>query len=116
LASISDQLGRRLLSLINYDNFAFTNELDDNYDTKVEKEEEEELQRSNVKNTVKEQLILARLGQGQFKTSVAKIEKKCRVTGWAIKDFSSPAISNLGRIRIITSGSTDTTDFYYHPT
>jgi len=85
LASISDKLGRRILSLINYDNFAFTNELDDNYDTKVEEEEEEKLLRSNTKKTVKDQLIKARLGQGQFKTSVAKIEKRCRVTGLSDK-------------------------------
>jgi len=87
LASISDKLGRRLLSLINYDNFAFTNELDDNYDTQVEEEEEEKLLQSNTKKTVIEQLIQARLGQGKFKTSVAKIEDRCRVTGLSDKRF-----------------------------
>jgi len=73
LASISDKLGQCLLSLINDDNFAFTNELEDNYETKVEEEEEKQL--------LQEQLVQARRGQGQFKTSVAKIEPKCRVTG-----------------------------------
>lgn len=81
LASISDKLGLCLLSLINKDNFAFTNELEHNYDTKVEEDEEKQLLRSNIKKTVKEQLVQARLGQGQFKASVAKIEPHCRVTG-----------------------------------
>ena len=81
LAKLSDQLGNKLLSLIDRTNWGFISELDDMAETKMEEVKEEEIKHSKTPDTVKQQLILARVGQGQFRKNVEKIEKHCRITG-----------------------------------
>jgi hypothetical protein len=81
LAELSNKLGNILLSLINRTNFEFMNELDDMAETKIEEKKEEEIKHSKTPETVKLQLIRARVGQGLFRENVEKIEKRCRITG-----------------------------------
>ena len=81
LAGLSDKLGNKLLSLIDRTNLGFISELDDMAFAKMEEKKEKEIKRSTTPETVKQQLILARVGQGQFRKNVEKIESRCRITG-----------------------------------
>lgn len=48
----------------------------------VEKQIESQIQgAANIESTVKEQLVMARRGQGKFRENVAKFEHRCRITG-----------------------------------
>jgi hypothetical protein len=49
--------------------------------TQWEEHQLEELRSSAISETSKQALVLARRGQGLFRTRVASVEKRCRVTG-----------------------------------
>jgi hypothetical protein len=85
LAEISDVLGNTLLSLIDKTNFGIKDELEDIDTTIIETKTEDAIKQSEAPNTQKQQLILARVGQGLFRLNVEKIESKCRVTGLSDK-------------------------------
>jgi len=68
-------------------------------DEAAEREEEEDAaeaeirQRTDIRPTVKEQLVNARRGQGVFKSNLQNIEKRCRVTG--LKDTAHLRASHI---------------------
>lgn len=87
LAEISGELGNTLLSLMNLFNFGLSDLLEDMDKDIQESEKEEEIKNSEAPETQIQQLILARKGQGAFRSNVEKIEFKCRITGLADKRF-----------------------------
>lgn len=87
LAEISNQLGNSLLSLIELANDGISEAIEDIY-TAIEQEiPERDIEQFRIANTQKRQLILARVGQGEFRINVQRIESKCRVTGLTDRDF-----------------------------
>lgn len=84
---INSQLGNKLLSLIELTNNGIKEAIADINITLLEKAEEKEIERASITNTQKQQLIMARVGQGEFRFNVQKIESKCRVTGLTDKRF-----------------------------
>ena len=81
LAEISNLLGDLLLGLVDHTNLGVYEELREIDVAREESAVEDEIKHSNVQNTQKQQLVLARIGQGQFRLNVEKFELKCRVTG-----------------------------------
>ena len=81
LAEISNRLGNILLSLIELNNNGISEIIKDIDIALVENSEEKRIQLSPIPNTEKQQLIRARVGQGDFRINVQKIESKCRITG-----------------------------------
>jgi hypothetical protein len=84
LAALSDKLGNVLLSLINQSNDVIFDQLemiDRNLDDKAL---EKQVLHNQITVTQRQQLIQARIGQGQFRQNVEGIESKCRITG--VKD------------------------------
>ncbi|WP_020146688.1 HNH endonuclease [Thioalkalivibrio sp. ALJ15] len=84
LASISPDLGRLLLTLL--DGVELHAFLDDASTGAARAEEEQALEDSlrkqtDIRETDKQQLILSRRGQGVFRRDLEKIEPCCRVTG-----------------------------------
>lgn len=87
LAEIGVPLGNKLLSLIELTNNG-TNEAIADIDTRLsESAQELDIERSPIPNTQKHQLILARVGQGEFRINVQKVESRCRITGLTDKRF-----------------------------
>nr|WP_295865635.1 HNH endonuclease [uncultured Chitinophaga sp.] len=81
LAAISSQLGNKLLSLIEQANNG-THQAIEEIDTSLEERaQERDIERAPIPTTQKQQLIMARVGQGDFRLNVQKIESKCRITG-----------------------------------
>jgi putative restriction endonuclease len=81
LAEISDQLAQVLLNHLGSNPPRVSlGAADASYDD-AEKEEENLKGRTDIGDTKKEQLIMARRGQGIFKANVRLNEKYCRVTG-----------------------------------
>lgn len=81
LASISEDLGKLLLSFVSQVDPSTPERL---YEIEVEARDavEVELLRSaDIPETEKAQLVSSRVGQGAFRMRVAKQEKKCRLTG-----------------------------------
>jgi putative restriction endonuclease len=87
LAKISSELGYTLLSLIEQINNDMSEMIKDVDTTLEEQIQERYIEQAEIPNTQKEQLILARRGQGNFRINVQKIETKCRVTGLNDKRF-----------------------------
>jgi hypothetical protein len=87
LAEISNQLGKVLLSLIELANNGISEAMDDIDITIAEDVQERDIELAPIANTQKRQLILARVGQGEFRINVQKVESKCRVTGLHDKSF-----------------------------
>lgn len=81
LAEISNVLGYKLLSLIDQTNLGIYDGLKEIDDAREESVVEEQIRHSNAPNTQKQQLVLARVGQGLFRLNVERIELRCRVTG-----------------------------------
>jgi hypothetical protein len=87
LAEISNQLGNTLLSLIELANNGTSEAMTDIDIAIAEKAQERDIELAPIANTQKRQLILARVGQGEFRINVQKIESKCRVTGLSDSSF-----------------------------
>jgi len=85
LASISDELGRFLMTLASEQStetmFCVEADVHEVIELKIVKE----IEFSNIESTEKEQLIKARKGQGKFRQNVKTVEQRCRVTGVALK-------------------------------
>lgn len=81
LASISEDLGELLLSLVSQID-PDARELLHEIEVEASEAVEAELLRSaDIPETEKKQLVRSRVGQGVFRMRVAKQEKKCRLTG-----------------------------------
>jgi len=87
LAEIGSQLGNRLLSLIGIANNDINDAIKNIDATLAERAQERDIERAPISNTQKHQLILARVGQGDFRINVQKIESQCRVTGLTAKSL-----------------------------
>lgn len=81
LAGISDELGNKLLSLINTANEGIFDQLEDIDLVIDEKELVLQLLNKEITVTQREVLHQARIGQGLFRQNVERIESGCRVTG-----------------------------------
>lgn len=81
LAGISSQLGNMLLSIIELNNTGINEAIKDIDITLAEKAQERDIEQATIPITQKQQLRLARIGQGEFRINVQRIESKCRVTG-----------------------------------
>jgi len=85
LAAIGQDLGFKVLNLIEENNDGTRVQLED-FENEIEEDAVQEvISHSDPSSTDVQQLILARKGQGVFKIKVGKIETKCRVTGLADK-------------------------------
>jgi putative restriction endonuclease len=81
LAEISDKLGHQLLQLLDDTGTDARGELD-HIDYEIQEDAEaQNIAASHLAKTQREQLILARIGQGVFRSNVEKIEACCRITG-----------------------------------
>ena len=81
LAEICEELGNLVLTLAKDLNHSFTDALQID---QIEQEEDAAattIATSELDETEKEQLIMARRGQGLFRKNVEKVEQSCRVTG-----------------------------------
>ncbi|WP_128545429.1 HNH endonuclease [Larkinella soli] len=80
LAEISDDLASLLLRLISINNLGLLQEVD--FATRVVEDviEVEQIINAQIRQTEKDQLIKARVGQGIFRSRVLEIEKCCRLT------------------------------------
>jgi hypothetical protein len=87
LANISSELGNLLLSLVGHEDFSVAYDLEEIDSSLVEEACEDEIQNQNIPDTEKKQLIRSRIGQGLFRSKVAQIESKCRVTGVSNKSL-----------------------------
>ncbi|BEP54511.1 HNH endonuclease [Variovorax sp. V118] len=82
LASISKEFATKLLQLIERTDPSAGSLLIDAVEGRAEDKAEEEIRRAPLSETTKRQLVLARLGHGQFRTDVLKRGHfTCRVTG-----------------------------------
>jgi hypothetical protein len=81
LAQINAELGQLLMRLAGNNDINISDELSDAEKELDEMEKEEIIRHSQLPRTEREQLIQARLGQGQFRSNVKLIESCCRVTG-----------------------------------
>lgn len=81
LATISDAFAKKLFELINAENQGAIDDLDETLAGRADDRIADEIRQSKLPETQKLQLVLARLGQGQFRRDVLKSNKsKCRVT------------------------------------
>lgn len=80
LAAIHEELGDKLIRLINEENEYLKPDIEDTVRIVEEEAEEDNIKKSDASPTEKQQLIKARIGQGKFRNEVIKIEKTCRVT------------------------------------
>jgi putative restriction endonuclease len=83
LTQINAELGQLLMRLVGNTDTNFPDELNDAENEMDEMGKEEDIKHSHLPRTEREQLIQARLGQGQFRANVEGIESRCRVTGLA---------------------------------
>ena len=81
LAGISEELGNLMLSLTQELNHSFTDTLQIDQAEQEEDTVADSIRTSELDETEKEQLIMARRGQGLFRKNVEKMEHCCRVTG-----------------------------------
>lgn len=81
LAEISEQLASVLLHLTTDIDEDIHTDLEDIAEEIAADEEEEKIAQSELPATTREQLILARVGQGAFRAHLERLEAKCRVTG-----------------------------------
>ena len=85
LAAIPDELGRLLIDLSQAPEIQIpTLKLDD---IAFDPEEQGFIADANLKETEKATLVLARRGQGEFRSRVKLIERQCRVTGVSAADL-----------------------------
>lgn len=80
LASISDEMGALIIRLIQENNDDVTFGLSAEQEEIQENMAVLEIEHQSIPQTEKEQLIKSRVGQGEFRSNVMKLEKKCRVT------------------------------------
>lgn len=81
LAGISNELGNLLLSLANRVNPHFVDDIEQHQAELEGDAIEATIKASTLEVTEKLQLTKARIGQGNFRRDLEKIEPKCRVTG-----------------------------------
>ncbi|AUD03466.1 HNH endonuclease [Spirosoma pollinicola] len=81
LAAISPGLASLLLQLIGRQNATLTDELQVVFQDLKDLDAEAQIHQASIPQTVKDQLIKARVGQGIFRTNVSGIEQACRLTG-----------------------------------
>lgn len=81
LAEIGSQLGNKLLYLIEQTNNGTSEAIEEIDTTLAERAQERDIELASISTTQKQQLIMARVGQGDFRINVQKIESKCRITG-----------------------------------
>jgi predicted restriction endonuclease len=81
LAEISDQLVNLILFRIEHDNSFTIDEVGELARQWQTEHSVNQILKSGLNETEKEQLILARSGQGQFKKNLLTFESKCRFTG-----------------------------------
>lgn len=87
LTSISDDLGKLLLSIAHSRNTGVSEFIGDVEQSVSDDLEEGEIKKQAIPKTEQEQLIKARRGQGFFRLNLEKIEKSCRLTGVTDKRF-----------------------------
>lgn len=85
LASISDEFGNLLMSLSSADVPSIP--VHDLSELSFSPEEQEIVAEKNLEETVKATLVMARRGQGLFRSRVQAIESECRVTGVNAEKF-----------------------------
>ncbi|WP_207799729.1 HNH endonuclease [Candidatus Cryosericum hinesii] len=81
LASISTELGELVLRLVQQERPTAAGAVFSLQSEAKADEEEANLWAQNMEETEKQQLIMARKGQGRFRLNVGAIETKCRLTG-----------------------------------
>ena len=81
LASISAELGELVLRLAQQERPTAAGPVFSLQSEAKADEEEANLRAQNMEETEKQQLIMARKGQGRFRLNVSAIETKCRLTG-----------------------------------
>jgi len=87
LSLISDYLGALLLGLIEQTNPLINLDLNKLNDVVSESEIVYQIKRTAIAETIKDQLIKARVGQGRFRMEVEEIERQCRMTGLDDRKF-----------------------------
>jgi putative restriction endonuclease len=87
LASISSELGSLLTALIVGENSGVSAVVDDATREQIERKIEREIQKGDMEPTEKDQIVKARIGQGQFRSNVQDIEPRCRVTKVSRREF-----------------------------
>lgn len=87
LASISNELGSLVLSLLAKRNSALLSLIDEARDFLLSDVMERSIRHQKIPETKKEQLIKARTGQGVYRANLERIESKCRITGIRDKQF-----------------------------
>lgn len=80
LSEISIDLFTTIIDLLNQQDSFVIPYINASIEIAKEDAEQDSILHSGLSLTEKEQLIKARIGQGRFKTEVAKIESRCRVT------------------------------------
>lgn len=90
LSSISEDMGVKLLSLLDLDEVILVDHLKSvNVTIEIkngdERAEEDLKRRTDISETEKKEMIKARRGQGIFRANVESIEEGCRVTGLKLK-------------------------------
>jgi len=81
LASLSIELGDKLIELINNSNNYIVPDIVELEDSLAEEKEQREIEKAEIPEQEKLQLIKARKGQGIYRKNLLKIELSCRVTG-----------------------------------
>lgn len=81
LAAIGEDLGNKLIELINQNNNFIKPEIEEEVLQEEEEKEVENIEKADIPAQEKLQLIKARKGQGIYRSNLLKIEKSCRVTG-----------------------------------
>jgi len=87
LSEVGADLFKKIIELIDKEDSFIIPELEELSDLAEEEEEQQNIDHSNLSKLEKEQLIKARIGQGKFKTEVAKVEEGCRITKITDKRF-----------------------------
>ncbi|MDQ7949547.1 MAG: HNH endonuclease signature motif containing protein [Pedobacter sp.] len=93
LAEIAPKMAAKLLELINIYNPSIPSFVEDFEKKYAEDNEQKKIEQKNIPKTQKEQLIMARVGQGVFKNELTSIEKECRVT--KVKNISFLTASHI---------------------
>ncbi len=70
-----------MLYLIEQTNNGTSEAIEEIDTTLAERAQERDIELASISTTQKQQLIMARVGQGDFRINVQKIESKCRITG-----------------------------------
>lgn len=81
LAGISDELGAKILNYLEGSNQLLDDQLTDGVTAIEEDIQQDNISHSSIAETEKQQLVLARRGQGVFRQRLEDVETRCRITG-----------------------------------